>query len=78
MNTNQDWQVEAINHVLYNDYPLTSINRRTADGKSLVPLTVGAIMRKIVIIMEPLIRLGSDQLDKAIVIGHNVEAYHIN
>ena len=78
MNTNQDWQVEAINHVLYNEHPLTFINRRTEDGKSLVPLTVGAIMCKIMIIIEPLLSLGSDQVDKAIVIGHNVEAYHID
>ena len=76
--TIRDCQVEAIHHVLYNEDPLTIINRRTADGKSVVPLTVGAIMRKIVIIMEPLLGLGSNQVDKAIVIGHNVEAYQID
>ena len=73
-----DWQVEAFNHVLYNKDPLTIINRQTANGKSLVPLTVGAIMSKIVIIMEPCLGLGSNQVNKAIVIGHNVEAYHMN
>ena len=76
--TIRDWQVEAIHYVLYNEDPLTIINRRTADGKSVVPLTVGAIMRNIVIIMEPFVGLGSNQVDKAIVIVHNVEAYHID
>ena len=44
----------------------------------MVPLTVGAIMRNIVIIMEPFVGLGSNQVDKATLIGHNVEAYHID
>ena len=76
--TIRDWQVEAIHYVLYNEDPLTIINRRTADDKSVVPLTVGAIMRNIVIIMEPFVGLGSNQVDKATLIGHNVEAYHID
>ena len=40
-----EWQVESINHVLSKESPLTFINRRTADGKSLVVLSFGAFKR---------------------------------
>ena len=43
----RDGQVQAIHHVLYNEDPVTIINRRPADDKSLVPLTVGANRRNI-------------------------------
>ena len=43
IDTPRDWQIEAIHHVLFRRAPLTIISRRTADGKSLVPLCVGAV-----------------------------------
>lgn len=50
--------------------------RRTADGKSLVPPTVATICHGVAIILVPLIGLGSNQVEKTIVVDHNVEAYH--
>ena len=76
IHTPRDFQIEAINHLITNDDTYLILIRRTADGKSLVPLTVATIRRGIAIILVPLIGLGSDQVEKAIVVDHNVEAYH--
>ena len=78
INTIWDWQVEAMNHVVFNDAPLTLISQRTADGKSLVPLSICAVRRKVGVVLVPLQGLGSDQVNKAIVVGHNVKAYYAN
>ena len=52
--------------------------RRTADGKLLVPLTVSALRGGVTLILVPLHGLGSDQVDKATVPEHGIEAYYIN
>ena len=52
--------------------------RKTADSKSLVPLTLAAIFRGVTIVLVPLVGLGSDQVDKANVTHHNVFAYHVD
>ena len=70
--------LEAVCHSAFGDGSYLHIIRRTADGKSMVPLTVGALRRRVIIVLVPLIGLGSDQVSKAISIKHNTEAYHIN
>jgi superfamily II DNA helicase RecQ len=48
--------------------------RATADGKSLVPLTTSIIRTGVTLVLVPLHGLGSDQVDKATVLDHGVEA----
>ena len=43
IHTPRDFQIEAINHLITNDDTYLILIRRTADGKSLVPLTVATI-----------------------------------
>jgi len=78
ISTPRDFQLEAINHTCFEDDTVLIVYRRTADGKSLVPLGTAAIRRGIVIVLVPLIGLGSDQVEKAQFTDHNVEAYHID
>ena len=76
INIPREFQIKAINHLLMNNDTYLILIRRTADGKSLVSLTVATICRGIAIIRVPLIGIGSDQVEKAIVVDHNVEACH--
>ena len=54
------------------------INHQTADGKSLVPLCVGVVKQGVVVVLVPLLGLGIDQVEKSIIAGHKIEAYHID
>ena len=51
---------------------LTVISQRTADGKLLVPLCVGAFKRGVVVVLVPLLGLGSDQVEKSIIADHEI------
>ena len=74
INTPLDWQVQSINHVLFDYAPLSLISYQTADGKSLVPLSVCTVKHKVGVVLVSLQGLGSDQVDKAIFMGHNIKA----
>ncbi len=74
----RDFQFVGINHMSYNEDTLLVVNRRTADGKSLIPQVTGAIRRKVNVTLVPLIGLGSDQVEKGYVIKQNMESYHID
>ena len=63
--TPRDYQIEAIHHCIYNDNATLYIIRKTAEGKSLIPLTV-ALLKGVAICLVPLIGLGSDQVRKAL------------
>ena len=78
ISTPRDFQIEAINHCIFENDTVFYVIRRTADGKSMVPLTVATIRHGIAVILVPLIGLGTDQVEKAIVLEHNAEAYHID
>ena len=52
--------------------------RKTTEGKSLIPLTLATIFNGVTVVLVPLIGLGSDQVKKASVPEHNVEAYHVD
>ena len=78
IDTPRDFQVEAINHCAFDDDSSLYLIIRTADGKSLVPLTTAILRRGITIVLVPLVGLGSDQVDKATVLEHGVKAYHID
>ena len=74
----RDFQIEAIHHLAFNDDTALHLIRKTADGKSLVPLGVAALRCAITLVLVPLVGLGSDQVGKAINVDHNLEAYHID
>ena len=78
IDTPRDLQMEVIHHCVYNDNAVVYVNAKTAEGKSLCPLTVAAMRRGVAIILVPLIGLGSDQVAKASRADHNIGAYHIN
>ena len=54
------------------------VNRRIADRKSLLTLTVAAVKRQVTVVLVPLVGLGSDQVAKSMMPDHNVEAYHVD
>ena len=72
------FQIEAINHLAFDDASSLVLIRRTADGKSLVPLTVSVLRGGITLILVPLHGLGSDQVDKATVPEHGIVAYYVD
>eukprot|EP00956_Cyclotella_meneghiniana_P015563 scaffold23905_cov26-Cyclotella_meneghiniana.AAC.2 len=72
------FQIKAINHLAFNDDSSLVLIRRTADGKSLVPLTVSVLRGGVTLVLVPLHGLGSDQVDKATVPEHGIEAYYVN
>jgi superfamily II DNA helicase RecQ len=74
----RDFQIEAVHYLTFHDNPSLVLLRRTADGKSLVPLTTSIIRCGITLVLVPLHGLGSDQVDKAMVLDHGVEAYYID
>ena len=52
--------------------------RCTADGKSLIPHIIGVLRWAVYIYLVPLIGLGSDQVEGATFIDHNLEPYHVD
>ena len=76
--TPRPFQIEAINHCTFEDDTYISINRGTADGKSLVPQTLTITRRGVALIMVPLVGLGTDQVEKAQLVDHGIESYHID
>ena len=59
------FQIEAINHLAFNDDSSLVLISRTEDGKSLVPLTMSLLRGGVTLVLVPLYSLGSDQVDKA-------------
>ena len=49
-----------------------------ANGNSLAPLTVATLHRGVAILLVPLFGIVSDQVEKAIVLEHSIEAHHID
>jgi hypothetical protein len=70
----RDFQLQAIHYLCFYDNPAMVLLRATADGKSLVPLTTSIIRTGVTLVLVPLHGLGSDQVDKATVLDHGVEA----
>lgn len=69
------FQLEAVNHGIFNDNTILYIIRRTADGKSLVPMTIAFFRSGVSVVLVPLIGLGCGQVEKATYVDHNIEAY---
>jgi hypothetical protein len=74
----RDFQVTAAHYLSFNNHAYLSMIRRTADGKSLVPLCTAVLRRKVTLIMVPLHGLGSDQVDKSTLREKGVNAYYID
>jgi superfamily II DNA helicase RecQ len=74
----REFQVTATHYLSYHNNAFLSMIRRTADGKSLVPLCTAVLRRKVTLIMVPLHGLGSDQVDKSTLREHNINAYYID
>ena len=79
MATPQDlFQYGGIYYAAFNDDTFLVINRGTADGKTLVPQTTALLCGGVTVILEPLILLGSNHVEKATVLKHDVVAYHVD
>ena len=76
--TPRGFQLEAINYCAFQDDVVLAVKRKTAEGKSMVPIITGILRGGVVVVGVPLIGLGSDQVENANKEEHNVEAYHIN
>ena len=60
-----DFQVTTIYDLAFFRDRLVFVIAKTGSGKSAIPLTVGSLQRGITLTMVPLIRLGSNQVDKS-------------
>ena len=78
INSPRDFQIEAINHLAFSDDASLIVIRRTADGKSLIPLATSVLRGGIALILVPLHGLGSDQVEKAAIPDKGVEAYYVD
>ena len=78
INTPRPFQLEAIHSLLFTDDRFLYLARKTGEGKYAVPQTVALLQRGIVLILVPLIGLGSDQVSKAENEENRIEAYHID
>jgi len=76
--TPRDFQVEAINHCASNNDTFLVVIRPTADGKSLIPLSVGLLRKGVAIVLVPLHGLGSDQVEKTNNPAVGLEAYYVD
>ena len=74
----RQFQLEGTNHLSFNDDASLVMIRRTADGKSLVPLTTSYIRKGVTICLVPLHGLGSDQVEKAASETLHLEAYYVD
>ena len=72
------FQFVGAHHCAFNDNSYLFVIHRTADGKSLIPQIVGSLRWGVCIYLIPLIGLESDQVERAMVIEHNIELYHID
>lgn len=70
------FQIFVIYCMVYLTKQLIYVIRKTGEGKTLVITTTAVLLRGIVIVMVPLIGLGSDQVNKAIDLGNGLEGYH--
>ena len=61
ISTPRNFQIEAVNHVAFDDGAVMFIIQPTAKGKSLIPLATAVIRCGMTIVLVPLIGLGSDQ-----------------
>ena len=65
------FQYVGINYLFFNGDTYLFINRGLADGKSLIPQTTSLLRRGVAAMLEPLIGLGSDRVEKGHCIRHN-------
>jgi len=73
-----DEQLQAINRGAFYDGTVMNIIAKTAFGKSVIPSTICSLRRGIAVILVPLLGLGSDQVNKTMIIEKNIESYHID
>ena len=63
-------------HCIFNDNTYLVVSHKTLEGKTLVPQLVGALQRSVFIHVEPLLGLNSNQVERDVVVEHNIEDYH--
>lgn len=78
ISTPHDEQLQAINKGAFYDGIVMNIIAKTAFGKSVIPSTICSLRRGIAVILVPLLGLGSDQVNKTMMIEKNIESYHID
>ncbi len=74
----RDFQYEAVAHCVLNRDTVLHVSRRTSDGKTFIPQMVGLLLTGVVIYLEPLVGLASDQVDRSSISEHNVWAHHVD
>ena len=68
----------GVHHCAFKGNTYLVVICHTADGKSLIPQIVGILQPTVCIYLVPLIGLGSDQVERAMVIEQNIEPYHVD
>jgi superfamily II DNA helicase RecQ len=74
----RDFQLVAAHHLAFNRDTLLVVNRRTADGKTLAATLPAFLRRGVGVFLVPLVGLGSDQVERATVIDHSIQPYHLD
>ena len=74
----REFQHVGIYHCITNDDTVLAVPRKTSDGKSLVVQLASFFRKGVTFYLEPLLGLASDQVDRATVEEHSMEAYHVD
>ena len=74
----REFQFVGAHHCAFKYDTYLAVIHCTADGKSLIPQIVGVLRRAVCIYLVLLISLGSNQVEQATIIEHNLELYHID
>ncbi len=73
-----EFQLRAIHHITFQCNQLLYIIAKTGSGKSAILLTIRLLKTRVTLSMVPLVRLGSDQVNKSASNDNLIEAYHLD
>ena len=74
----REFQIQSIHHGIFYNNLLVFISAKTGYDKSLIPLMIASICRRILVIEVPLLSFASDQVLKSLFTDKNIEVYHID
>ena len=74
----RDFQLVAAHHLAFNRGTLLVVNCRSADGKTLAVTLPAFLCQGVGVFLVPLVGLDSDQGERATVIEHSIQPYHID
>ena len=72
------FQIRAIHNVAFHCNQIVYIAAKTGSGKLAIPLSIGSLQTRVILLMVPLVGLGSDQVNNNRNSNNLIEAYHLD